>query len=629
MNSWRSTFLLLALAGVLLAFILLFERRWHTPGTSLQPPTRLLAFRAAEVTNLSVHLTNQLLLRAERSNAAAPWQLTLPIGYPAHPHAIEGLLAQLEELVPPVTLSETELHSANRTPAEFGLDVPAAKLTLQFAGQRRELLFGHRTPVGNQVYLQVQHQPEIVTAPVELLERLPRAVSEWRDPILIDFRSIRPNRFEVRAAGRGFTLATDATNRTFVLTRPTPARADPARVQRLLKALAEAQARAFITDNPRAELEPLGLQPPQAELVIGVGTNDLVVVQFGLSPTNDPSVLYARRLTHTNIVLVPKTLLDTLLIPHSEMRDHHLMTFNPTEVDAVEVVGSESFVVRRQTNGTWTVGEASPQLADPDLMRDWLNALANLEGRVEADVVTDFKSPYGLQPPARQYLLRTSVTNGAGSISNRVVAELWLGAVRTNSAGTAAGPREDEVFARRPDETIVYAPRLAEVSKLPHARWQLDHRRVWNFTTNQVAGLSASYRGASCRLVRGANHTWNFAPGSQGVLRNPQAIEELVHRLGELRADAWTARGIAARPNYGFPEDPVHLLIEVKGAEKNQILRLEFASPELGGRAPNGAPYAQVNLGGEPRIFEFPLSLFFLLVRDLFTPLAEAPAAGR
>lgn len=627
MHSWRSTYLLLALAGTLAAFIVLVERRWHPSGQPAQPPARLLVFKAAEVTNLSVHLTNQLLLRAERSNASAPWQLTLPITYPAHPHAIESLLAQMEDLVPPVTLTESELRSGQRTAAEFGLDVPVAKLTLHFNGQRRELLFGHRTPVGNQVYLQIQHQPEIVTAPVELLDRLPRTVSEWRDPVLIDFRAIRPNRFEVRAAGRGFTLATDPTNRTFVLTRPTPARADPARVQRLFKALAEAQARAFLTDNPRADLEPLGLLPPQAELAIGVGTNDLVVVEFGLSPTNDPSVVYARRLAHTNIVLVPKAVLDTLLVPHSEMRDHHLMTFNAAEIDAVEVLGTESFLVRRQTNGTWTVGEATPQLADPDLMKDWLKALAGLEGRVESDVVTDFKSPYGLEPPARQYLLRASVTNGSGTVSNRIVAELRLGAVRTNAT---AGAREDEVFARRPDEPVVYAVPLGDVSKLPYARWQLDHRRVWSFTTNQVVGLAASYRGASCRLVRGANHAWNLAPGTQGVLRNPQAIEELVHRLGELRAEAWTARGPNTRATFGFPDDAPHLLIEVKGADnKTQVFRLEFASPELGGRAPNGVPYALSQVGGEPRVFEFPVPLFVLLVRDLFTPLAEAPAQGR
>ncbi|MFM1768563.1 MAG: hypothetical protein RJA22_1092 [Verrucomicrobiota bacterium] len=629
MNSWRSTSLLLLVTGALLAFILLVERHWQTSGTPPPPPDRLLAFQASQVTNLSLHLTNQLLLRAERTNTGGPWQLTLPLAYPAHPHAIDALLAQLEQLVPPVHLTESELRSAQRTPAEFGLDLPAAKLTLQFNGQRREILFGNRTPVGTQVYVQVQHQPDVYTAPVEVLDRLPRAATAWRDPILIDFRAIRPSRFEVRAAGRGFTLATDPTNRTFVLTRPTPARADPSRVQILLQALAEAQVRAFVTDNPRADLEPFGLQPPQVELAIGAGTNDLVLVEFGRSPTNDTTMVYARRLAHTNVVLVPRTLLDTLLVPHNQMRDHHLMTFQPADIDAIEVNGAETFVVRRQTNGTWTVGEASPQLADPDLMKDWLKDLASLKGNIEADVVTDFKTPYGLEPPVRQYLLRASLTNGAGAISNRVVAELHLGLLRTNTIPDATPTGGDEVFARRPDEPVVYTLRLSDVSKLPYARWQLAHRRVWSFTTNQVLGLSATYRGVSFKLSRGANHAWNFAPGSQGVLRNPYAIEELVHRLGELQAAAWTARGEEARLAHGFPPDAVSLVIELKGADKPQSLRLEFASPEHGGRAPNGIPYALTTVGGEPRVFEFPLPLYVLLVRDLFQPLAGAGAADR
>lgn len=618
MTPWRTTLTLLGLAGALLAFIVLFERRWQPDGAGFQPPSRLLAFKAADVTNITLHVTNQLLLTAVRSNAGAPWQITVPIVYPAHPHAVEWLLMQFEELVPPVTITAAELKASRRTPAEFGLDLPAAKLTLQFQGQRKEILFGHRTPVGNQVYLQVQHQPEVVTAPVELLDRLPRSVSEWRDPILIDFRPIRPNRFEVRAAGRGFTLMTDPTNRTFVLTRPTPARADASRVNLFLQALAEAQARAFVSDNPRADLEPLGLQPPEAELAIGVGTNDLVVVQFGHSPTNDPAVVFARRLAHTNIVLVPKALLDILLVPHSEMRDHHLMNFGVAEVDSVEVLGAETFLVRRLTNGTWTVGEAAPRPADTELMKDWLTALARLEGKVEADVVTDFKTVYGLEPPARQYLLRAAVTNSAGTVSNRVVAELHLGAVR-----------DEVVFARRPDEAAVYALRLAEVSKLPYARWQLDNRRVWNFTTNQVLSLTAQYRGSTWKFLRGANHSWTFAPGSQGVLRNPQGIEELVHRLGELRAEAWVARGDEARRTYGFRDEADHLLLELKNGDKPQVLRLEFAAPELGGRAPNQIPYALTSVGGETRIFEFPVPLFLFVVRDLFNPLAEGAAARR
>lgn len=616
MNRWRTTWILFGLAAALFAFIMLFERRWQPRADGPTAPIRLLTFKAGDVTNVAVHLTNQLLLRVERGSAAAPWTLTIPpINYPAQSHSIEWLLAQLENLVPPVTITAAELRASRRTPAEFGLDLPAARLTLQFQGQRRELLFGHRTPFGDQVYVQVQHQPDVFTAPAELLDRLPRHANDWRDTYLIDFRPIRPNRFEVRATGRGFALEIDPTNRVFALTKPLAARADAARVEQLLRTLADARALGFVTDNPNADLDSFGLQPPEAELAIGVGTNDGVVVQFGKSPTNFPAAVFARRLAHTNIVLVPKALLDVLLTPHSEMRDHHLANFQTAAVDSVEVIGAESFTARRQTNGTWTVGETTPVTTDPGLMKDWLDLLARLEGRVEADVVTDFKTPYELNPPVRQYVLRAAATNASGTSSNRVLAEIHLGAVQG-----------EKVFARRPDETAVYALKRADVSRLPHALWQLRDRRVWNFTTNQVAALTLHYKGQTRRLLRSPSHQWNFAPGSQGILNNPGALEETVHRLGQLRADVWTALGEDKRPDFAFREGNNHLIVELRNGEKPQSLKLEFAEPESDGRglAPNKIPYALALVDGQPRIFEFPVTLFVYVVKDLFYPLDAA-----
>ncbi len=612
MTRWRTTWILFGLAVVLFGFIMLVERRARPGRAGAEPATRLLAFKAADVTSVGLHLTNQLLLRVERTNAAAPWALTVPIQYPAQPHAIEWVLAQLENLAPRSRITQEEILASKRTLAEYGLDLPAATLTIQFQGQRKEINFGRRTPVGEEVYCSVLHEPGVFTAPAELLDRLPTAANDWRDTTLLHLQGVTWNRLEVRAAGRGFALEVDPTNRALVLTKPTPARADPGRVNLLLARLAAAQATAFISDNPRIDLDPFGLQPPEAELAFSVGTNDLLLVQFGKSPTNDPASVFARRLAQTNIVLVPKALLEFLQLPHSAFRDRHLLSFNPAAIDVIEIVGTENFAVRRQTNGTWTTGEATPLMADPELMKQWLDRMSRLEGVVEADVVTDFKTLYGLAPPARQYLLRTALTNSSGVVSNRVVAEMHLGS-----------RLEEKVFARRPDETAVYFLDPGDVARLPYASWQLRDRRVWNFPTNQVATLTAQYHGKARTLQRSATHQWNFAPGSQGVLNNPLALEELVHLFGSLRAEAWAAVGDDRRGEFGFRPDADRVTIELKNGDKPAPpLTIEFSHPTV--RAPNQVPYALATVDGQTRIFEMPVTLFFLIVRDLFNPLAAA-----
>jgi hypothetical protein len=606
---WRPTLWLVALAVVLFAFIYLVER--HTTPTALGPEAapRLVSLRAGDVTNIQLRLTNRLVLQVEKSNDV--WFVTVPLSYPANSGAIEGLLQRLETLTRLKHLPLEEVTADGRTIAAFGLDVPAATLTLQHAGRRTELLFGSRTPLADQVYVQLLAQPGIYVVSAEVFDRLPRSANDWRDTALLNLAGLVLDRVEVRAPGRGFAIVLDPTNRSFRLLRPTPARADGPKVETLLRRIGASRVVRFETDSPVVDLEPYGLQTPAAELVLGQGTNDLVTVQFGKSPTNDASLVYARRLSQTNIVLVPKALLELLQTSHTELRDRHLLSFVPAAVDLIEVAGDEPFTVQRQGSNTWVVAGTPSLPADAGLVLEWLDRLSRLEGNVEKDVVTDFVS-YGLAPPARQYLLKAAVTNAAGGVTNRLLAQLDLG------AGTGG-----RIFARRLDDSAVYSLEGAELAAVPVAGWQLRDRRVFNFTTNQVTGVTVRFGGQDRKLLRGPMGDWSLAPGTSGII-NTFAVEELMFRLGELRAAYWTARGDAQRARLGFSDAGPKITIELKNGERPALLPLEF-----GGHAPTLLPYALAPVDGQPWIFEFPLKLHLELVRDLLTPLFPKSAAGQ
>jgi hypothetical protein len=600
---WKTTWLLLGVAGVLFAFIWFVER--HSKATSLlsEPPPRLIHLRAAEVTNVLVRRTNQIILRAARGEQG--WTLTLPFSYPAQTYAIETLLQHVEILSTSTHISMDELAANKRTVADFGLDVPLATLSLSHEGRRTELLFGAKTAVGDQVYLQSLHLPGIYLVNADVFDLIPRSVTDWRDTALLNLAGVVFDRIEVRSASRGFAIHADHTNDAFYLSKPTPARAARAQVEALLRTILTNTVSQFVTDNPRAELEPYGLQPPEAELVFGRGTNDLVTVQFGKSPTNDPTTVYARRSTHGNVVLVSRDLLEVLQTSHTELRDRRLLAFTPDAVEAIEVVGAENFSVRRLTNGTWTVGDNLP--ADPELMREWLGRLGRLEGSVEKDVVTDFAS-YGLAEPIRQYLLKGSATNAAGAITNRLLARLDIG-----------GRQDDRLFARGVDENTVYTISRRDYSQLPSSPWQLRDRRVWSFTTNQVRSVTVSKHGRSRVLLRSGAGEWTVAPGSSGIITT-EAVEETMFRLGQLRAATWVARGAENRLLYGFSDDAYRLTIELKGGDKAQVLNLE-----LGDKAPSQQTYAAATVDGQAWVFEFPSPLDLLLLRDL-PPPAPAPS---
>ena len=606
--NWKTTWLLLVLAAALFAFIYLVERHTRPTSATAAPPPRLLSLQANAVTNISLRRTNQLILRAER--AGASWNLTAPLFYPAQTFAIENLLQTLEDLTSAAYIPIEELKTRRRSIADYGLDVPLATLTLQHNGQRTEVFLGFKSPVGDHVYAQLLNGSGVHIVTADVFDRLPRGANDWRDNLLINFNGLGIDRIEVRAPTRGFALGINPTNRLFYLVKPTPARADNAKVDALLRKIAAARVTQFVSDDPRVDLDVFGLQPPETELAFGLGSNDLVSVQFGKSPTNDSSLVFARRSSQTNIVLVPRTVLESLQTSYTELRDRRLLTFAPDSVSEIAVVGAENYAVRRGTNGVWMINDSQESTADSELVKEWLDRLDRLEGTVEKDVVTDFTS-YGLAPPTWQYILRSGGVNPAGPPTNQVLAQLDIGA--------RVG---EKIFTRRPDENSVYAIPPVLYDGLPSAAWQLRDRHVWSFSTNQVTRISIRHRGYTRQMVRSADgEALKLAPGSEGVI-NYWAVEDTLYKLGDLRAAVWVARGDQDRGRYGFNDDGHKITIELKNGDKPRVLTLEF-----GAKAPSQFPYALATVDGQSWIFEFPLHLYFFVVRDLSNPPLRAAAS--
>jgi hypothetical protein len=590
----RQTIWLVGLAVALLAFVLVYERRTlDTDARAARAARALPGFHPAGVVAIEILRSNQTL-RAER--VGERWRLTAPVAYPALAARIEALLLQLAGL-------SAEQRAPGRKPAEFGLAPPQATILLHFPTNHIEVRIGGKSPVGERLYFQVAGDPDVLATDAVFAERLPASPNDWRDPALLDLDGLSFNRVEVRGGGRGFAVQRDVTNNEWQLIRPMSARADHPKVERLIESLKTWRVEEFVTDDPARELEPLGLQPPEFELVFGRGTNDLAVVQFGKITTNDPPLVYARRLSHTNIVRVAPGPLEALRAPFNNYRDRRLLTFRPEEVEVIEIQAEDNFTVRRLTNDVWRVTEPLNFAADAGLVT---NLLAELAGpgleivEFVKDVVTDFGA-YGLAPPRRTYTLR-------GGGTNPVIARIEFG---TNQL--------DKVFAHRADENSVYAVSYGHSLLLPGALFQLRDRRVWNFSASNVVSVAIHQQGRARKLVRDAKREWVNAAGSTGEV-NPFSVEETLHRLGELRAVSWIARGTDKRAAFAFPQADYRITLELAGADKPQSLTLEF-----GGMSRLGRPYVATTIDGEWIVFEFPAGLLESVLRDLRVS-APAPA---
>jgi len=590
----RGTWWLVGTALALLLFILLVERRHQRGGPPPGPQPLFAELVPSQVTRIEIK-SAQETLRVERNGLV--WRLTAPVSYPAHGRLIDAFLDACTKLTAHTSISAADLASQPRGLADYGLQPPAGVLTIHQGGRTLEFRIGARAPLGESVYAQLGGDDGVKVIEAAQLDLFPRTSAEWRDRSLLSLDGVAFNRLEVRTGARGFEVALDPASRLWQMTRPPPVkRADNPQIELILRELANWQAQAFVTDDPAAPLEPLGLQPPQAELVIGQGTNDLVTVQFGHSPTNFPQLVFARRLSHTNVVLVPTNWLGVLTRHFSSFRDRQLLSFNPTNATQVELRGLFSYSLLRQPAGGWRVGEPFNFPADRELVEGFLTRLQELRiAEFEKDVVTETDlAGYGLASPALRIIV-SAATNGPPGVTNTVLADLLLGTNRP----------PDAVFARRADEPSVYVLPLADANAIALNPFALRDRQLWNFGASNVLAVTAVHHHQTRRYLRETNsNEWRLAGGTGDFLSG--AVDEMVHRLGQLRALEWTARGASQLARFGIqPGAGSRVEVELRGTHGVQTLAMDLGR-SLG---PRGV-YASALVDGEPMIFVLPRDLF-------------------
>ena len=588
----KNTWLLLAMAALLAGFIFAWEKYVAVPAR--QPVFVLPGFNPQAITSIQVRLSGQPELLAQRTNDS--WQLIKPLLYPARPENVEALLAALGSIRPDRFISARELIGRPDAEADFGFDKPFATVTLFSGPDRKQVILGARTAPGDQVFVEVAGIPGVHLVSTNLLGVFPQSAGDWRDPALLDWKALTYDRVLVNNGARVTELQRSPTNGQWRLVRQ-KARADSLLVNELLKRLQALRVAQFITDNPQADLDAYGLQTPDLDIAFASGTNTTAALHFGKSPTNNANLVYARRSGMDSVVTVPRELLAPWRVTATDFYDRHLLTIRAVP-ESIEVNGADRFTLARQTNNTWRV---LPQdfVADTNYLNQFILALVQLqvEQFVKDVVIESALTNYGLATPLRQYVL-----NPGRNDTNAAVVQLLFGA-----------SKDGLVFARRADEDSVYAVKQADFDILPAASWELRDRRIWNFSETDVARVIIEQGGRKRELLRLGTNDWSVA-GLSGS-NNLFAVEETVHRAGDLSAAFWTARGQIDRAAYGFT-NPVHrLTFELKDGAKHEV--------EFGGDAPSQFPYAIVTLGGETWLCEFPWATYQFILTYLSIPVRD------
>ena len=590
MNS-KSTLFWLFVAAALFTFIYAFEHFLRP--APVEPSAILTDLQPPMVTSVQVIPANALEIRADRTNGT--WLLTKPVWYPAQPAAIEALLAALQKLTPAIRISAGELREQRSAEADYGFETPQVSIVIEAGDQRWQLKVGNRTAPGDQVFLRMVGTDGASVADADWLKYLPRTADDWRATALVDFGDGAPDWIVLTNSTKVIELRRNATNHLWQMARPLVARADSSGITEALQRLQTAQVSQFVTDNPKADLTAFDLQPAELDLWIGHGTNFMTALHTGKSPTNDLSLVYARREGWNTIATTAKDPLSPWFGTVNDFRDPYLLELS-APVAEIEVQGTNHFILQRQDANSWrVVGEKFP--VDAGNVQQFIRLLASLRvAEFVKDVVTTPDLPaYGLASPSWQITLFSRVDD-----TNAVIAQLLFGTAQTN-----------EVFVRRADEDSVYAVSLEDFNRLPEVGWELRERQIWDFSEADVARITIHQNGKTRQIIHNGLNHWSLAPGSQGIII-PAAIEETAHQFGKLAAAAWLARNPAEPQKFGLKPGNLSISLELKNGGNRTV---DF------GLSGTQTAVAAVTLDdGEQWVFVFPPALYQFVLSYLSIP---------
>jgi hypothetical protein len=585
----KTTALWFLLAAILAAAIWFFENHFQPA-----PPAANVLFaglRADQVTEIQVIPAGAREISASRTNKT--WRLEKPFTYPAQTAAIENLLGTLEKLTPVMALTPGEMSGHQNADAEFGFDNPQFRIDLTAGEQNWHLSVGNKTAPGDGVYVRVIGATGAFVTGTDWLQFLPREATTWRDTTLVDTADT-VDWLIITNGAKAIELRRDVTNHLWRMIRPQPFRADSLGIVTALQQLRSATVSQFISDDPKPDLTAYGLEPAALDVWLGHGTNLLAGVHAGKDSPTSPGQMFARREGWNTIVTTAKEPLAPWRGGVNDFRDRHLLALT-APVAEIEVRGENNFTLQQQRgSNVWTVaGEKFP--VDAASVQTFIRQLANFRVDFVQDVVTEPGLPmFGLtNPPARQITLRAGIGD-----TNSVIAQLLFGATTTN-----------QVYVKRADENCVYALALDDLNSLQLNGDYYRDRRIWNFSETNVAQVTLRQNGKTRQLLRTGVNQWSLAAGSQGII-NPPAVEETVHRLGELTAAGWFGRKFSG-PEIGLNTNNLSIAIELKTGEKYSV---DFAAQVA------QTALAVVTLAGERWAFVFPPVIYPLVAEHLTIP---------
>ena len=579
----RSTLIYLALALGLVCYLTFIDKK--IPGTAQQEEadSQLFSFDQQEVTGLEVtNIKGSFIFQKKNDH----WEMTSPVATLADTPAIAEIISYISAAKPQRTIQiDPNDKSTENNLKEWGLSPPAEKVILHLKDKSLELLIGRKIAINDSVYARGSGRKN---APVRIISNdvkkvLQKSLSDFRSRNVFDFEVDKATRISTRVANTATTpeqdCEVDFKDGKWTLQKPLIARAATGDVDTLLNKILALRVGDFVTDDP-SNLAQYGLTSPTATLSVTVVPDEEGALQIGSPVPGKTNEVYAQRLKSNSVFTLTQTMVDELLKALPNVRDRHILTFDPGKVTALSFeIGTKKVDLKRE-KGLWNVTGDSGGMADIGKVTDAISRLSQLETTPAIkDSAPDLK-PFGLDKPSGKITITSPE-------------------LKTPLTLTIGKDENHSLYVRNSIEPFIYTVPEASFDFLDDSLSYRDHRVV-DLKLAKVRTMTITPQGQpSLVLNRSAGGTWSAANAKDRMIDSPKA-ETQASLICQLQAESWLG---AAQPAYALNKPILTISIE---ADQPSPTVLHIGAP-----LPDGGRAAQIE--GSKTLFELSAADFGLL----------------
>jgi hypothetical protein len=291
------------------------------------------------------------------------WEMTEPVAAPAEAFTADDLVRAITGLD-----SRQKVTSKTADANATGLASPKYTIDITAKGKDYTLLIGDKTAVGDNLYIQRKDQDTAQVVAADLLEKLDKQPSDFRDKKLVsNYSTDAINRITIEKPDGKVVLVKHGQD--WKITEPAAMPAEKSDVQSILFDMTGLRATEFVSDNAQADAQKYDLKQPRVTVTLATDANALpagiaaasqpatapttqsapLVIKFGAYDDVLKKNVYAITSQSPTIAKVAASSFELVNKKPIELRDKELLNIDPTQVSRISITSDLSATTKPTT----------------------------------------------------------------------------------------------------------------------------------------------------------------------------------------------------------------------------------------------------------------------------------------